>query len=143
MSSSSPCCSTVTVTIGSAAKTNTDPVFELLAVPVMARQYPPLPPHTQWKTVGVCLCDYRGRGLEMAGGIHARLAELAAEAAGCRNCGLWEHATQTVFGEGDPHTPIVLVGEQPGDAEDRAGRPFVGPAGRILDEAFSAAGLGR
>ena len=79
----------------------------------------------------------------MAGGTHARLAELAAEAAGCRNCGLWEHATQTVFGEGSPHTRIVLVGEQPGDAEDRAGRPFVGPAGRVLDEALNTAGLGR
>ena len=79
----------------------------------------------------------------MAGGTLARLAALAAEAAECRNCGLWEHATQTVFGEGNPETRIVLVGEQPGDAEDRAGQPFVGPAGRVLDEALSAAGLDR
>ena len=73
----------------------------------------------------------------------ARLAGLAAEAAGCRNCGLWEHATQTVFGEGNSAARIVLVGEQPGDAEDRAGRPFVGPAGRVLDDALAAAGLRR
>jgi uracil-DNA glycosylase family protein len=68
----------------------------------------------------------------------ARLA-----AAGCRACDLWERATQTVFGEGPRSAPLVLVGEQPGDQEDRAGRPFVGPAGRVLDEAIEEAGIDR
>ena len=68
----------------------------------------------------------------------ARLA-----AAGCRACELWEEATQTVFGEGPLSAPLVLVGEQPGDQEDRAGRPFVGPAGRVLDQALAEAGIDR
>jgi DNA polymerase len=71
------------------------------------------------------------------------LADLIAAAAGCRACPLWEHATQTVFGEGSPDARVVLVGEQPGDMEDRQGRPFVGPAGRVLDEALAAAGIDR
>jgi len=64
-------------------------------------------------------------------------------AAGCTQCDLYKRATQTVFGEGDPHARIVLVGEQPGDEEDVAGRPFVGPAGRLLDRALAEAGLDR
>lgn len=72
-----------------------------------------------------------------------QLPELREEARGCRACPLWLHATQTVFGEGDPRAPVVLVGEQPGDAEDLAGRPFVGPAGQILDRALAEAGLDR
>jgi uracil-DNA glycosylase len=71
------------------------------------------------------------------------LEDLAAAARGCRACPLWEHATQTVFGEGGDHARIVLVGEQPGDVEDRQGRPFVGPAGRVLDQALEAAGIDR
>ncbi len=63
------------------------------------------------------------------------------EAAGCRRCGLWKHATQTVFGEGAVPARIMFVGEQPGDAEDRAGTPFVGPAGRLLREALAEAGI--
>lgn len=63
-------------------------------------------------------------------------------AAGCRGCPLFGPATQTVFGKGSPHARIVLVGEQPGDQEDRRGEPFVGPAGRILDKALEEAGLG-
>jgi uracil-DNA glycosylase len=63
--------------------------------------------------------------------------------AACHACDLWERATQAVFGEGREHAPLMLVGEQPGDREDRAGRPFVGPAGRILDEALAAAGIAR
>ncbi len=67
-----------------------------------------------------------------------------AEAAGwCRACHLWQRATQTVFGRGPVPAPIMLVGEQPGDQEDRAGEPFVGPAGRILDGALEAAGIDR
>ena len=71
------------------------------------------------------------------------LARLAAEAAGCRNCDLWRNATQTVFGEGPPDAKLMLVGEQPGDREDLAGQPFVGPAGRVLDDTLAAAGIDR
>jgi len=69
--------------------------------------------------------------------------ELRADAAGCRACDLWRSGTQTVFGEGRAPSPLMLVGEQPGDQEDKAGRPFVGPAGRVLDEALIDAGLDR
>lgn len=68
---------------------------------------------------------------------------LRREAATCTACPLYRHATQTVFGEGDAHAAIVLVGEQPGNDEDLAGRPFVGPAGRLLDRALERAGLER
>ncbi len=61
----------------------------------------------------------------------------------CRACPLWEHATQTVFGEGPSGAPVMLVGEQPGDQEDIAGRPFVGPAGRLLTQALTTAGIPR
>jgi uracil-DNA glycosylase family protein len=61
----------------------------------------------------------------------------------CRDCPLWANATQTVFGAGDPHAPVMLVGEQPGDEEDKKGLPFVGPAGRLLDRALEAAGIER
>ena len=71
------------------------------------------------------------------------LASLRAAAAGCRGCHLWVHATQTVFGEGPRTAEVVLVGEQPGDQEDHQGHPFVGPSGRLLDEALSAAGIDR
>jgi uracil-DNA glycosylase len=64
-------------------------------------------------------------------------------AAGCRACDLWANATQTVFGEGRPSARLMLVGEQPGDREDLAGHPFVGPAGRLLDEALDEAGIDR
>lgn len=60
-----------------------------------------------------------------------RLDELRVEAADCRACPLWKTGTQTVFGEGAAHATVMLVGEQPGDQEDKAGRPFVGPAGRF------------
>ena len=61
----------------------------------------------------------------------------------CRACPLWERATQTVFGEGPSGAPVMLVGEQPGDQEDIAGRPFVGPAGHLLTRALAAAGIPR
>jgi DNA polymerase len=64
-------------------------------------------------------------------------------AAHCRACDLWKNATQTVFGEGRRTAKVVLVGEQPGDKEDLAGKPFVGPAGRVLDEALLEAGIDR
>ena len=77
-------------------------------------------------------------------GAEARsLDELKAEAAACKACDLWKTGTQTVFGEGSESAEIVLVGEQPGDKEDLAGRPFVGPAGRVLDEGLEAAGIER
>ncbi|HWR52512.1 MAG TPA: UdgX family uracil-DNA binding protein [Bryobacteraceae bacterium] len=68
---------------------------------------------------------------------------LCTSAAGCKACPLWERGTQTVFGEGGPHPRLVLVGEQPGNDEDLAGRPFVGPAGRLLDRALEEAGIDR
>jgi uracil-DNA glycosylase len=61
----------------------------------------------------------------------------------CRACPLWEKATQTVFGEGPSHAPIMFIGEQPGDQEDLAGHPFVGPAGNILTRALEATGIPR
>lgn len=71
------------------------------------------------------------------------LAGLGAAAAGCQGCELYEDATQTVFGSGPESARFVLVGEQPGDMEDRQGKPFVGPAGRVLDRALRDAGIDR
>jgi uracil-DNA glycosylase len=71
------------------------------------------------------------------------LPEVADAAARCRACDLWAKATQTVFGAGPVPARLMLVGEQPGDQEDLAGAPFVGPAGRVLDEALEAAGIDR
>ena len=71
------------------------------------------------------------------------LEDLRADAADCKACDLWKTGTQTVFGEGTESAEIVFVGEQPGDKEDLAGRPFVGPAGRVLDEGLEAAGIDR
>ena len=71
------------------------------------------------------------------------LAALREVAAGCRACDLWSRATQTVFGEGPESARVLMVGEQPGDQEDRAGRPFVGPAGQVLDQALEAAAIDR
>jgi uracil-DNA glycosylase len=71
------------------------------------------------------------------------LKSLRDEASGCRACPLWKDATQTVFGEGPQHAQVMLVGEQPGDKEDLAGKPFVGPAGQMLDRALEEAGIER
>ncbi len=71
------------------------------------------------------------------------IATLREEAAACRACPLWENATQTVFGEGPQRARIMLVGEQPGDKEDLAGKPFVGPAGQMLDRALKEASIDR
>jgi len=71
------------------------------------------------------------------------LDHLARAASGCTACPLHENATQTVFGQGPQTAVAMLVGEQPGDAEDLAGRPFVGPAGKLLDRALAAAGIAR
>ena len=75
--------------------------------------------------------------------VHPTLATAKAAAADCRGCDLWRRATQTVFGAGPTRATVVFVGEQPGDEEDRAGKPFVGPAGRVLDRALEAAGIDR
>jgi DNA polymerase len=71
------------------------------------------------------------------------IAALRAEAATCTRCPLYRNATQTVFGEGAAHADIMFVGEQPGDQEDIAGRPFVGPAGKVFDRALAEAGIDR
>lgn len=71
------------------------------------------------------------------------LESLRDAAGGCRACDLWAKATQTVFGEGPEQADLFLIGEQPGDREDQEGRPFVGPAGRLLDEALEQAGIDR
>jgi DNA polymerase len=71
------------------------------------------------------------------------LPKLREAASGCKACDLWKTGTQTVFGEGSKAAEVMLVGEQPGDREDIEGRPFVGPAGRLLDEALAEAGIDR
>lgn len=71
------------------------------------------------------------------------LPKLRAAARDCRGCALYKLGTQTVFGEGPKDATLFVIGEQPGDAEDRAGRPFVGPSGGLLDRAFEAAGIDR
>src|ERR687891_1851311 len=71
------------------------------------------------------------------------LRNLREAAAGCRACPLWKTGTQTVFGAGRRAAKVMLVGEQPGDREDREGKPFVGPAGRVLDHALEEAGIDR
>lgn len=72
-----------------------------------------------------------------------KLDALSRRAASCQACPLWKDATQTVFGEGPPNADVMFVGEQPGDREDREGRPFVGPAGLLLDNALVEAGVDR
>lgn len=71
------------------------------------------------------------------------LGHLRNASSSCKGCDLYKNATQTVFGEGDPHARIMLIGEQPGDVEDQQGHPFVGPAGKLLDKAMESAGLDR
>ena len=79
----------------------------------------------------------------MVGSARTAWERLRAEAIGCTRCDLYRHATQTVFGEGPVDAALMFVGEQPGDQEDLAGRPFVGPAGQIFDRAIAAAGIDR
>ncbi len=71
------------------------------------------------------------------------LAALRTAASQCKGCDLWRNATQTVFGEGNKNMPVMMVGEQPGDKEDLQGKPFVGPAGAVLDKALEQAGIDR
>jgi uracil-DNA glycosylase len=74
---------------------------------------------------------------------HASVKKLREIAAGCKACPLWKNGTQTVFGEGASHAKVVFVGEQPGFDEDLAGKPFIGPAGKVLDRGLEAAGINR
>jgi len=80
--------------------------------------------------------------VELATSVHT-LNDLRHAVHKCRGCDLWRNATQPVFGEGQVNAKVMLVGEQPGDKEDVAGYPFVGPAGRVLDEALETAGIAR
>jgi uracil-DNA glycosylase len=75
--------------------------------------------------------------------LHGNLEDLKKAAKNCKACDLWKHGTQTVFGEGAPNAKIMFVGEQPGDQEDLEGRPFVGPAGKLLDAALADVGIER
>ncbi len=75
--------------------------------------------------------------------VHPTLTSVREAAKDCQACDLYKRGTQTVFGEGGRRAELMLVGEQPGDAEDKAGRPFVGPAGRLLDAALEEAGIDR
>ena len=83
------------------------------------------------------------RALSLSAAAPESLGQLRHRARECQACPLWRDATQTVFGEGEAGSRLVLVGEQPGDLEDLAGRPFVGPAGLLLDRALAAAGIPR
>jgi DNA polymerase len=83
------------------------------------------------------------RAIEPRSNLRASWEALFEEARGCRRCHLYKYATQTVFGEGPLDAAIMFVGEQPGDQEDVAGRPFVGPAGAVFDEALEQAGIDR
>jgi DNA polymerase len=109
------------------------------------------PPKRSWQTIEPSTADaairaqtdreaaVRGKTEKSADDVET----LRQEAATCRACHLWKPATQTVFGEGPKHAPIMMVGEQPGDKEDLAGLPFVGPAGQMLDRAMEEAGIDR
>ncbi|HKY63854.1 MAG TPA: UdgX family uracil-DNA binding protein [bacterium] len=93
------------------------------------------PVHRRWEALSVSAEDFLPEKYEYP--------SLKKAAAGCRGCPLFKRATQTVFGEGSLRAKVFLVGEQPGDQEDKAGRPFVGPAGRIMEKALLEAGLER
>ena len=81
------------------------------------------------------------KSLPSAGSPSGLLKKLSRDAQNCRNCGLWQNATQTVFGDGPPNADIMLVGEVPGDQEDQQGKPFVGPAGKLLRAKLEEAGI--
>ncbi len=83
------------------------------------------------------------RKIEPRSNVRAAWEELLKDARGCTRCDLYKYATQTVFGEGPLDAPLIFVGEQPGDQEDLAGRPFVGPAGAVFDDALEKAGIDR
>lgn len=108
----------------------------------MIERMPTMPaPHHQ--TVQAKHWKNRPEETETDGADAASIAELRQAAAGCRRCPVWRDATQTVFGEGPENARVVFVGEQPGDQEDIAGKPFVGPAGRLFDAIIEEAGIDR
>jgi uracil-DNA glycosylase family protein len=98
-----------------------------------------------WNGLWIALVAKKGSGPPVPELIPNRptLTTVRDAAKGCRACDLYKHATQTVFGEGPRKAEVMMVGEQPGDAEDLAGHPFVGPAGRLLDRALEEAGIDR
>jgi uracil-DNA glycosylase len=102
-------------------------------------QYGNIRPESGTRTAMATRSSFPGAG-EFVPASHA-LSDLAAAAAGCRGCDLYANATQTVFGKGDRTARLMLVGEQPGDIEDVEGEPFVGPAGRLLEDARHSAGI--
>src|SRR5205085_31883 len=85
----------------------------------------------------------RSRGMTSMTSARRELVALSEEVEGCTRCPLYEHATQAVFGQGPTRAELFLIGEQPGDHEDREGVPFVGPAGRVLDDALVEASIDR
>jgi uracil-DNA glycosylase len=87
------------------------------------------------------MAELRGDATPFVPGGDADLADLARAAQSCRGCDLYERATQAVFGTGPAPAPLMLVGEQPGDAEDRQGKPFVGPSGQVFHRALAEAGI--
>ena len=92
---------------------------------------------------GLAAATAAGRQMQAGGNSMAAWEALLADAKACTRCHLYKHATQTVFGEGPLDARIMFVGEQPGDQEDLAGRPFVGPAGQVFDRALEDAGVDR
>ena len=108
--------------------------------PAMAETHTRLDPAEK---AGLAAADEAERRIEPGGNALAAWEALLAEAKGCTRCHLYRHATQTVFGEGPLDAKILFVGEQPGDQEDLAGRPFVGPAGQLFDRALDDAGVDR
>jgi len=92
---------------------------------------------------GIIDCTLAGVVREIEIPSRPTIRKLQAAAAGCQACDLWKSATQTVFGEGKQTSTVMLIGEQPGDKEDLAGAPFVGPAGALLDKALAEAGIDR
>ncbi|CDM62980.1 MULTISPECIES: UdgX family uracil-DNA binding protein [Rhizobium] len=89
------------------------------------------------------MAELLGPTLAQPGALGTNLGEIHREATTCRRCNLYKHATQLVFGEGPTSAKVVFVGEQPGDKEDLAGQPFVGPAGKLLDRCLEEAGIER
>jgi len=101
------------------------------------------PALTCWQQTGDMKGKERSKSHEGLVEPRGSLAELAAQAKNCKNCDLWRNATQTVFGEGNSRARIMLVGEVPGNDEDLQGRPFVGPAGKLMDRLLAEIGIDR
>jgi DNA polymerase len=100
-------------------------------------------PHRGYPKVAMAQRSLLGEGAAPLVPARPTLKKLREAAAGCKACPLWKTGTQTVFGEGSPKSEVMFVGEQPGDQEDKAGAPFVGPAGQLLDRALEEAAIDR